>query len=334
MPAPDAREPVSRVVACAAYAEGRRVGDVPVEDISEVLKTPDRFVWVAIEEPSAALLKTLQEEFGLHELAIEDALRAHQRPKVEQYGDSLFVVLRTARPHPETRRPEVGEAHFFLGQRFLVAVRHGPPIGEEEVRARCEATPHLLAKGPGFALYALMDMIVDQYFPVVDAFEDELEALEVEIFGEDFDRATTGRLYHLKKDLLDVKRAVAPLVEVCTRLTRFDLATIHEDMHPYFRDVYDHALRLNEMLDVLRELVTGALEAKLSLVTVAQNDSMKRLAGWAAIIAVPTLIAGVYGMNFKLMPELEWPLGYPLAMGTMAVACAYLYVRFKRAGWL
>jgi magnesium transporter len=334
MPAPDARVPVSRVVDCAAYAEGRRVADVSIDDISEVLKTPDRFVWVSIEEPSAVLLKTLQEEFGLHELAVEDALRAHQRPKVEQYGDSLFIVLRTARPHPDTGRPELGEAHFFLGQRFLVAVRHGPATFDGEVRARCEATPHLLAKGPGFALYALMDMIVDQYFPVVDALEAELEALEEEIFGEEFTAATTGRLYHLKKDLLDVKRAVAPLMEVGTRLTRFDLATIHEDMHPYFRDVYDHAIRLNEMVDVLRELVTGALEAKLSLVMVAQNDSMKKLAGWGAIIAVPTLIAGVYGMNFKLMPELEWPLGYPFAMGTMVVVCAYLYVHFKRAGWL
>jgi magnesium transporter len=334
MPAPDAGVPVSRVVACAAYADGRRVADVPLADISEVLRVPDRFVWVSLEEPDAALLATLQEEFGLHELAVEDALRAHQRPKIEQYGDSLFIVLRTARTDPETGRPELGEAHFFLGQRFLVAVRHGPATFDGEVRARCEANPHLLAKGPGFALYALMDMIVDQYFPVVDALEGELEAIEEEIFGEEFTAATTERLYRLKKGLLDVKRAVAPLLEVCSRLTRFDLTTIHEDMHPYFRDVYDHTIRLNEMVDVLRELVTGALEAKLALVSVAQNESMKKLAAWGAIIGVPTLIAGVYGMNFEFMPELKWLLGYPFAMAAMVVACGYLYVHFKRVGWL
>jgi len=325
---------VSTVVNCAAYAEGRRIADVEIREISEVLKLPDRFVWIGLHEPEESLLRDVQEEFGLHDLAIEDAHRAHQRPKVERYDESLFVVLRTAQRNPDTKQLDFGETHIFVGPRYVVSVRHGASLSYTDVRKRCEATPHLLAKGPGFVLYALMDFIVDQYFPIVDALEDELEGLEEQIFSETLTRQTTERIYLLKRDLVELKRAVSPLVDVCNRLMRFDLDLIPEDTRVYYRDVYDHTIRINEMVDTLRELLTSALEANLSLVSVAQNEAMKRLAAWAAIIAVPTMIAGVYGMNFRFMPELEWPLGYPLAMGAMAGFCAFLYYRFKRAGWL
>ena len=220
------------------------------------------------------------------------------------------------------------------GSNYVVSVRHGPSLPYVEVRSRCEANPELLAKGPGFVLYSLMDFIVDQYFPVVDAFEDKLETLEDNIFRQTLTRETTERIYGLKRDLLEVKRAVVPLVDMCNRLVRADVAVVPEDARVYFRDVYDHAIRINEMVDTLRELLTTALEANLSLISVSQNEDMKRLAGWAAIIAVPTMIAGVYGMNFKFMPELEWPFGYPVVMAIMFGACGFLYYRFKRSGWL
>ncbi len=322
------------IVNCAAYAGGRRVADVKIEDISEVLKEPDRFLWIGLHEPEEDLLRNVQEEFHLHDLAVEDALRAHQRPKLEIYGDSLFIVLRTAQLNREARRIDFGETHFFVGPRYIVSVRHGASLSYAEVRARCEATPHLLDKGPGFVLHALMDFIVDQYFPIVDALEDELQALEKEIFVEAFSRETTTRIYHLQRDLVEVKRAVSPLVDICNRLIRFDIALIPEDTRPYFRDVYDHVIRINEMVDTLRELLTTALEANLSLVAVAQNEVMKKLTGWAAIIAVPTMVAGIYGMNFKFMPELDWRFGYPLVMAVTFGICGLLYVRFKRAGWL
>lgn len=320
------------IVWAVAYAGGRPVGEVAVADISEVLRQPGRFVWIALHEPDAALLRRMQEEFGLHELAVEDALRAHQRPKLERYGESIFVVLRTARR--AARRLETGETHVFMGPRYLVSVRHGPAVSDAEVRARCEATPELLALGPGFALHALMDSIVDQYFPVVDALEDDLQALEDSIFGQAFQRETTTRIYRLKRDLLEVKRAVSPLVDVCNQLMRFESELIPAVARPYFRDVYDHVIRINDMVDTLRELATSALEAQLLLISVGQNEAMKRLAGWAAIIAVPTMIAGVYGMNFRFMPELDWPWGYPAVMLVMVAACLFLYRRFKRAGWL
>jgi len=328
------RGPMEGVVACAAYAEGRRVGDVAIPDISEVVKRPDVFVWVGLHDPSPELLRQIQMEFELHDLAVEDAQLAHQRPKLEQYGDSVFVVLRPAILAPDQQRIELGETHLFVGPRYVVSIRHGDTPGYAAVRTRCESTPALLAKGPGFVLYAVMDFIVDHYFPVLDTLGDQLESLEDEIFSETFDRKTVQRIYDLKRNLVEVKRAVSPLVDVCNRLIRFDMPLIHEDTRPYFRDVYDHAIRINEHVDTLRELLTGALEAHLSLTAVSQNDAMKKLAGWAAIIGVPTMVAGVYGMNFKFMPELEWHYGYPVVMAGLLATCAYLYYRFKRSSWL
>jgi magnesium transporter len=331
---PDERERQQGVVACVAYRDGRRVGEVTIADISEAIRVDGQFVWIGLREPADALLHQLQEEFGLHDLAVEDALRAHQRPKLERYGESVFVVLRTVERGTEGRRVDFGETHLFLGPHYVISVRHGASSSYAGVRGRCEAAPALLAKGPAFVLYALMDFVVDQYFPVVDALEDELEALEEAIFGQAFSRETTARIYELKRDLVEVKRAVSPLVDVCNRLVRFDLEMVPEDVRLYFRDVYDHVIRLNEMVDVTRELLTTALEANLSLLSVAQNEATKRLAAWAAIIAVPTMIAGVYGMNFEAMPELKWRWGYPASVMVMLGLCSWLYVRFKRAGWL
>jgi magnesium transporter len=322
------------VVASIAYANGRRLGEVAIPDISDVLEQPGRFVWIGLHDPDDEALREVQEEFSLHDLAIEDAARAHQRPKLERYGDSLFAVLRTAHLDRPTGVIELGETHVFVGSNYVVSIRHGASRPYVEVRSRCEASPDLLAKGPGFVLYALMDFIVDQYFPLVDSFEDRLEALEDDIFQQTLTRETTERIYQLKRNLLEVKRAVAPLVDMCNRLVRTDSALIPEDARVYFRDVYDHAIRINEMIDTLRELLTTALEANLSLISVSQNEAMKRLAGWAAIIAVPTMIAGIYGMNFRFMPELDWSLGYPVAMAVMLAACGFLYYRFKRSGWL
>ena len=223
------------VVNCAAYAGGRRIAEIEVKEIAEALKHEDRFIWVGLYEPEEELLRQVQQEFGLHDLAIEDAHRAHQRPKLERYGDSLFVVLRTAQMHGEAGDLVFGETHIFVGPRYIVSVRHRSSLAYTAVRSRCETTPLLLSQGPGFALYALMDFIVDQYFPLVDTLEDELEALEAQIFDEAMNREITARIYKLKRNLLGVKRCVSPLVDVCNRLMRYDLEIIPEDSRLYFR---------------------------------------------------------------------------------------------------
>jgi magnesium transporter len=320
------------VVNCVAYDEGCRVSDVAIEDVSEVLKEGKRFVWIGLHDPSEELLRQIQEEFGLHDLAIEDAHRAHQRPKVEEYGDELFIVLRTARLVGAEVR--FGETHVFVGPHFVVSIRHGASLTYATVRQRCESTPQLLNKGPGFVLYALLDFIVDNYFPIVDEMQEKLESLEDQIFGGRFRRETTEEIYHFKRDLAALKRAVSPLMEVCNRLTRFDHKLIPDDIQPYFRDVFDHVLRINESVDSLRDLLATVLEANLSLVAIGQNDVMKKLASWAAILAVPTMIAGLYGMNFDFMPELKWRFGYPFSLAVMGALCGFLYLRLKRAGWL
>jgi len=322
------------LVNSVAYADGLRVGDVAIPDISEVLKEPGRFVWVGLHEPDDEMLAEIQQEFSLHDLAVEDAARAHQRPKLERYGDSIFVVLRTAHTDASTGGIEFGETHLFVGANYVVSVRHGGTLPFADVVARCEANPDLMVKGPVFVLYSIMDFIVDQYFPLVDTYEDKLAELEDNVFQQILPRETTERVYQLKRGLIEVKRAIAPLVDVCNRLVRGDVPLVPEDSRVYFRDVYDHVIRINEMVDTLRELLSAALEANLSLVSVSQNEAMKRLAGWAAIVAVPTMIAGVYGMNFKFMPELDWYLGYPVALTVMVGACAFLYYKFKRSGWL
>jgi magnesium transporter len=325
----------SPIVQCVEYCSGARSRQVDLDDVSEVLKgdLSDRFVWIGLYEPDAEMLRTVQQEFGLHDLAVEDALRAHQRPKVEEYGEGLFVVLRTAHAH-DSGDLSFGETHIFVGPHYVVSIRHGDSHGYQPVRQRAEAAPKLLQQGPGFALYALMDFIVDNYFPVLDLFEDRIDRLERDIFDGTDSRQVTQRIYDVKRELMRFKRAVSPLIEVCNRLLRFDVAFITPETRNYLRDVYDHVLRVNEGADGLRDLLASALEANLALVGTAQNEVAKQLAGWAAIIAVPTLIAGVYGMNFDFMPELHWRWGYPLTMGTMALICGTMFWRFRRAGWL
>jgi magnesium transporter len=335
VPATRPPEPVDPgVINCAAYSGGCRVADLSIDKIGEALRHEDQFVWIGLYEPTAEVLARVQRQFGLHDLAIEDAHTAHQRPKLEQYDNSLFVVLRTAQLAPGQAGLEFGETHVFVGPRYVVSVRHGSLQSHVGLRARCEATPQLLVKGPGYVLYALMDFIVDQYFPIVAQLEDDLEAIEDEIFVQRPGRAATARIYALKRDLLRLKRAVSPLVDVCNRLVRFEHNLIPADTRPYFRDVYDHVVRINEMIDTQRELLTMALEANLSLISSEQNEHTKRLAAWAAIIAVPTAIAGIWGMNFDAMPELRWRFGYLFALATMVGACGALYAGFKRSGWL
>jgi len=332
--APPTTQPDPMVVNCAAYADGRKIANLEIDEVGQWLAgaTEGQFVWIGLHEPSEELLHRIQQVFGLHDLAIEDAFRAHQRPKIEEYGNSLFIVLRTARLLEG--KIAFGETHIFIGPRYVVTVRHGASLSYADVRTRCESTPHLMLKGPGFVLYALMDFVVDHYFPIVDELEDALEHLEEQIFAGVFNRASTEQIYDLKRDLVALKRAVAPLMEICNRLMRFDVGLISEDTHLYFRDVYDHVIRINETVDNMRELLTSALEANLALISIGQNDVMKKLAAWAAILAVPTMIAGVYGMNFEFMPELHWKFGYAVVMAAMVGACSLLYWRFHRAGWL
>jgi magnesium transporter len=325
---------VEGIVNCAAYSDGRRIATIPIEDISEHLGESSGFVWIGLHDPSGAILKQIQEEFQLHELAIEDAHRAHQRPKLETYDETLFIVVRTAQIKDQSRQIEFGETHFFVAKNFIVSIRHGSSRAYSDVRSRCESTPQLLRKGPGFALYAVMDSIVDGYFPVIESLGEELEVLEERIFSERPSRETTKQIYDLKRQLVEVKRAISPLMDMCTRLMRFDLEVIPEDTRPYFRDVYDHVIRINEMVDSTREILATALEANFSLISISENEIQKRFAGWAAILAVPTMIAGIYGMNFKFMPELNWYYGYPVIISSIVILCGLMYSAFKRAGWL
>ena len=324
---------MKEIINCAAYSQGRRVADVELHQVHEVLKATDQFVWIGLHEPSEEVLSEVQHEFSLHDLAVEDAHNAHQRPKVELYGDSVFVVLRTAQINTE-HHMEFGETHFFVGPNFIVTVRHGSGVSYAEVRSRCESNPQLLKKGQGFALYAVMDFIVDQFYPVVHEMELELQGIEDMIFKEKPSRETTEQIYQLKRELLEIRRAVSPLVDICNRLMRFDIKCISEETRPYFRDVYDHVVRINEMVENARELLNTALEANFSLISISQNDVSKKFAGWAAIIAVPTMVAGFYGMNFKFLPESEWEYGFYSVILFTVAACLLLYFLFKRSGWL
>jgi magnesium transporter len=324
----------NEIVNCAAYLDGKRVANVEVKNITEALQNPDQFIWVGLHEPSEDTLSQFQQQFHLHDLAIEDAHNAHQRPKIEMFGDILFIVLRTAQLNPKDHHIEFGETHFFVGYNFLINIRHGSSISYADVRTRCESTPHLLRKGQGFALYAVMDAIVDQYFPVVETLEEDLQKIEEKVFKDRPSRETTENIYQLKRELLEVKRAVSPLMDICNRLMRFDIRLISEETQPYFRDIYDHTIRINEMVDHTRELLNTALEANFSLLSIAQSDVSKKFAGWAAIIAVPTMVAGFYGMNFRFMPELEWHYGYYAVIIFTISLCVIIYFLFRRSGWL
>ncbi|MFT4155366.1 magnesium/cobalt transporter CorA [Parafilimonas sp.] len=324
---------MNEIVNCVAYKNGVRTTEVPLNKVHEELEDTNQFVWIGLHEPSAEVMHKVQQEFNLHDLAVEDAQKAHQRPKIELYGDIVFIVLRTAQKNAQGHI-DFGETHFFVGKNFIVVIRHGSTVAYKEVRSRCETMPDLLCKGQSFVLYAIMDFIVDRYFPVVEELENDLEDIEDKIFKEKPSRETTEQIYQLKRELLEVKRAVSPLIDICTRLMRPDIKNISTETHAYFRDVNDHALRINEMVDNTRELLNSALEANFSLISISQNDTSKKFAGWAAIIALPTMVAGFWGMNFKFMPEAESEYGFYSIILLTVIACIALYFLFRRSGWL
>ena len=324
--------PASVINSVAYDAQGQR-RDISLDAISDVLAADDgSFVWVGLYEPEDALLDKLQEEFGLHDLAVEDAQHAHQRPKIEAYGNSLFIAVHTAQNVDD--RIRFGETHAFLGPRYLVTVRHGASLSYAPVRARVEREPELLALGPAYGLYAVLDFIVDNYLPIVSEFRDSLNSLEQDVFADTFRRDTIVKLYELKRELTQLRLAVAPMQDILSQLTRIHGALVPDEVRLYFRDVLDHALRVNESTDTLREMLTAAMSVNLSLVTIAQGEVVKRLAGWAALLAAPTLIASWYGMNFVHMPELAGKYSYAILIGVVVVVCVGLYAYLKKVRWL
>ncbi len=331
-PAP-ATTDLPMVVNCIAYRkDGSRIGDVTLDAISDILEQPGTFVWVGLHEPDEALLLKLQQEFGLHDLAIEDAHNAHERTKIETYGDSLFVVVQTAQL--VGGHLAFGETHIFLGPRYLVSVRHGASLSYAPARRTCEHTPTLMALGPSYALYAILDFIVDNLLPIVRDFREELQQLEQDIFAETFKRTTVRRLYDMQRDLMTLRLAVAPLQDIISQLVRLHPVLIPDELRAYFRDIYDHVFRVNESISAMREMLGAAISVNLSLVTFGQNEVMKKLAGWAAMLAAPTLLTSWYGMNFTHMPELASRWAYPAVILVMAGIVAGIFVGLKRAKWL
>jgi len=322
----------SSVIASCVYANGKRIADISIDDASKWTKKEGHVVWIGLLEPDGELLHRVQKQFGLHSLAIEDAEHAHQRPKLEQYGDAIFVVARTAQLIDN--RVAFGETHVFLGKGYLVSVRHGPSTSYTAVRQHWETSPYALAKGEDFILYAILDFIVDNYMPVLEAIHDEVESIEDRVLTKPMTSNDLERLYMLRRDLLRLRNAIGPLVDVCGRLSNTDLPQIQTAMQPLFRDVTDHVRTVQEKIDGLREVLAFAFEASLLVGQSQETIISKRLAAWAAILAVPTAIAGIYGMNFKYMPELDSPNGYYWIMGLMASACAILFWRFRKSGWL
>jgi len=320
------------LVNCVAYKNGDKIADVPVERIAEYLQANDAFVWVAVREPSPAELQQLSAQFDLHPLAVEDADHGHQRPKIDEYGDSLFVVLHTL----ELVGGEMvrGEVAIFVGRNYVLSVRSRAQRGFADVRARCEREPELLRHGPPYVLYALMDAVVDRYFPVLEMLQTELEGIEDRIFSGQAGRDHIEALYDLKQKLMVLKHATSGLLEATGKLFGGRVPHFAAGLSGYFRDVYDHLTRLDQSIDSLREMVTTAISVNLSLLTIQESEVTKRLASYAALVAVPTMIAGIYGMNFSHMPELDWRYGYPMALAAMAVIDAYLFYRFRRAKWL
>ncbi len=325
------------LISCVAYEHGHKIADIPVADISEYVHRPNCFVWVALFEPTLEELDEMGAEFGLHELAVEDARKGHQRPKIEEYGDSLFAVLHPAEMvKGEDGREElnIGEVDIFVGPNYILTVRHRTQIGFSGVRARTEREPEFLRHGAGFVFYALLDNVVDRYFPVLDELETRLETAEEKLFSGASTRSKIEELYALKRELMALKHAVAPLMEAVGKLFGGRVPSMCQGTQEYFRDVYDHLARINGTIESIREMLTTAIQVDLALIGISDNEVTKRLAAYGALITVPTLIAGIYGMNFRHMPELDWSVGYPLAIFCMAAIDAILFVRFRRAKWI
>ncbi|MEJ1170807.1 magnesium/cobalt transporter CorA [Variovorax sp. CCNWLW235] len=324
------------LINCVAYENGAKLADIPVEDISEYIVRPGCFVWVALSDATPEELAQMKDEFNLHPLAVEDAHHGHQRPKVEEYGDSLFVVMHLVEPSTEGGHAlNVGEVDVFVGKNYVLSVRNRSQQGFLGVRERCEREPELLRNGAGFVLYALMDAVVDRYFPVIDALEVELESIEQQIFTQGgAARDKIKQLYDLKRRSMILKRAVAPLTEAAGKLHGGRVPQICVSSQEYFRDVADHLVRINGSIDAMRDTIGTAISVNLSMVTIEESEVTKRLAAWASIFAVCTAFAGIWGMNFEHMPELKLRYGYAAALALMGGTCSYLYYRFRRAGWL
>ncbi len=321
---------------CAAYQDGRKLADIAVEDISEYVGRPDCFVWVALVQPTPEELDQMAEEFGLHPLAVEDARKGHQRPKIEEYEDSLFAVLQTIEPAVDDADDGllVGEIDVFAGRNYILSIRQRTQKGFVDVRARCEREPELLRVGSGFVLYAIIDAVVDRYFPVVDELESSLEDAESRLFDGSSTQDRFEELYALKRRLMTLKHATAPLMEAVGKLYGGRVPQLCVGTQEYFRDVYDHLSRINAAIENIREMLATAITVNIAMISLGESEVTKRLAAWGALITVPTLIAGVYGMNFEQMPELKWVAGYPFALAVMLVIDSFLFWRFRRAKWL
>jgi magnesium transporter len=327
------------IVDCAVYQGGKRqAGELELSQAYEAGRNngasdDSKFVWIGLREPTPEEFDSVAREFHLHELAVEDAIKAHQRPKIEVYDETLLVVLKTARYHDDSETVEIGEILMFVGDGFIVTVRHGSPSELHDVRLKTEKRSDLLSCGPGAVLHAIIDKVVDDYEPVLAGIEDDIEELEQDVFSPQRTNPTE-RIYKLKREVLEMHRATAPLIDPLDKLSKGHYEVVHEDIHEYFRDVYDHVLRANEVVEGYREMLNGILDANAAQVGVRQNDDMRKISAWVAIAAVPTAIAGIYGMNFEHMPELHWTFGYPMALLLMALICFLLWRNFKRVGWL
>ncbi|POR53545.1 magnesium transporter [Paraburkholderia eburnea] len=324
------------LINCAAYQGGKKLADIDIDAISDYLQKPECFVWVALKDPDAGEMAAMKEEFGLHALAIEDVMNGNQRPKIEEYGDTLFAVFHTIEIDGDGEII-AGQVNVFAGPNFVLTVRHRAQQGFQDVRARCEREPDLLKEGSGFVLYALMDSVVDRYAPVLEALSTEIEELEDRIFEKHSlaqSRAIIEDLYSLKRRLVILQHHITPLVDAVGKLVGGRIPAVCVGMQAYYRDVYDHLVRISNMIDARREMIVTAIQVNLGMISLAENEVTKRLGSFAALFAVPTMIAGIYGMNFEHIPELHFKYGYEVCLAVMAVIDIVLYILFRRGGWL
>jgi magnesium transporter len=323
---------LAMIVDSAIYVDGHRDGSSPLEEIQEACREKGGFAWIDLYQPTREEFDSVAGELGLHQLAVQEGLKVHQRPKIERYGETLFVVLKAARYVEEKETVEFGEVHAFVGSDFVITIRYSEVNELGEVRRWAEGKPELLRKGPYAVLYAIMDRIVDDYVPVVAGLENDIDEIEVEVFKNKPD--VSKRIYELFREVIQFHQATQPLAGALERLTEGETPGINPEVHRYLRDVQDRVLRVTERAQGFRELLTNILSVNLTLVSVNQNDQMKKISAWAAVVIVPTLIAGIYGMNFDYMPELHWRYGYLLALSLMALIAFALYRNFKRRRWL
>jgi magnesium transporter len=320
------------VIAARLYREGKMLAEIDLSKPIPHVEKPGDFIWIGLHEPDDGQLKRIQEHFGLHPLAVEDALDPRHLPKMEPYGDHLFLVARTA--HLRDDKIEYGNTAIFVGRQFVITVRHGSERTHTPLRAQLEATPWLLKNGPDYVLHAILDFVVDGYFPVVDALEEKVLAIEDQAIETFLNRAETARLFTMRRELFRLQRILGPMEDLTSQFMNLHLPQIDDNIRPYFRDLLDHIRRVVYRVEGLRDTLTSVIETSGLLEQQRQGVITRQLAAWVAILAVPTAIAGIYGMNFEHMPELHWRYGYGIIVGGMAVICVGLFIRFKRLGWL